>query len=173
MTKDERLARLLEIPPESSVLSHQSFVLRHQSRTTWSRRPTLYPVKLRAATWLVVATALAVLTPLYVAWAAPMEAIYHRSGMVLLLQATPYAVCALLWLPASSPGAMKVFLRLSIVLFVAACALNAPWLLHPGPAGDMVGLGYILICIVMTTAIVAISIIAYAALWWSGRHRAD
>lgn len=91
--------------------------------------------------------------------------------MVLLLQAVPYVVCAALWVPATSAGGMKVFLRLSIVLFLAACALNVPWLVHPGPAGDMVGLGYILICIVMTTAVVAISIVAYGALWWLGRRQ--
>ena len=129
----------------------------------------MHPVKVRAAAWLVAALVLAVLTPLYVAWAAPMEAVYHRSGMVLLLQAIPYIVCAALWLPARSARAMKVFLRLAMVLFLVACVLNGPWLVRPGPAGDMVGLGYILICIVMTTAIVAISGIAYAALWWGRR----
>ena len=130
----------------------------------------MYPVKARAAAWLVAALVLAVLTPLYVSWAAPSEAVYHRNGMVLLLQVIPYVVCAALWLPTGNPSAMKVFLRLSMVLFLVACALNVPWLVRPGPAGDMVGLGYILICIVMTTAIVAISGIAYAMLWWSGRR---
>jgi hypothetical protein len=130
----------------------------------------MHPVKRRAATWLFAALALAVLTPLYVARVAPSEAVYHRNGMVFLMQVIPYAVCAALWLPARHPSAPRFFLRLAIVLFVVACALYGPWLVHPGPGGDMVGLGYILICLVTTGAIVGISLIALVVFWWSARR---
>ena len=132
----------------------------------------MQPVKRTAAFVLFAAFALAFLTPLYVSFAAPSEAVYHRNGMVLLMQTIPYAVCGALWLPSRHPSAPKILLRLSILLLIAACLLYAPWWIHPGPGGDMVGLGYILICVVTTAAIVALSIIAFVALWWSDRRGA-
>lgn len=130
----------------------------------------MHPVKRTAAFVLFAAFAIAFLTPLYVSYAAPMEAVYHKNGMVLLMQAIPYAVCAALWLPLRDPRAPRILLRLAIVLLVVTCLLYAHWWLNPGPGGDMVGLGYILVCAVMTAAIVAISIIAFVAMWWSARR---
>ena len=64
-------------------------------------------------------------------------------------------------LPAHGASAPKIALGLSTALFVAACLLYVPVFLHPElVGGDMVGLGYILVCLVTTAAVVAISIIA-------------
>ena len=61
----------------------------------------------------------------------------------------------------------KIAFRLSTALFVAACLLYVPVFVHPEiVGGDMVGLGYILVCLVTTAAVVAISFVAFIVTWW-------
>jgi hypothetical protein len=121
------------------------------------------PLKRRAAMLLTGALSLAVLSPAYIAYALPQSAIYHRNVMVFAMQVIPYAVCAAIWLPMRDPAAPTIAYRLSILLFVAACLMYVPSFVRPRSSGDMVGLGYIIVCVVTTVAIVAISLIALVA----------
>ena len=127
------------------------------------------PSKRNAAVLLVAALALAVLTPLYISYLVPGSAVYHRNLMVFGLQATPYLVCAAIWLPLRSDGAARAAYWLSLALFVVACLLYLPSWVRPRSGGDMVGLGYILICLVTTGAIVVISVFVVVVSWWSRR----
>jgi len=114
-----------------------------------------------AAALLLGAMTLALMTPVYLIHVRPSSAIYHRNVFVFACQIIPYAVCAALWLPARGPTASKIGFGLSAALFVAACLLYIPVFVHPEfVGGDMVGLGYILVCLVTTAAVIAISIIA-------------
>lgn len=126
-------------------------------------------LKRNAAALLVAAMALAVLTPLYISYAVPGSAVYHRNVMVFGLQAIPYLVCAAIWLPLRSAGAAKAAYWLSLALFVVACLLYLPSWVRPRSGGDMVGLGYILICLVTTGAIVVISLFVIVVSWSSRR----
>ena len=118
-------------------------------------------LKRYAALLLLGAMTLALMTPAYLIHVRPGSAVYHRNPFVFASQVIPYAVCAVLWLPAHGASAPKIALGLSTALFVAACLLYVPVFLHPElVGGDMVGLGYILVCLVTTAAVVAISIIA-------------
>jgi len=118
-------------------------------------------LKRYAALLLLGAMTLALMTPAYLIHVRPSSAVYHRNPFVFASQVIPYAVCAVLWLPAHGASAPKIALGLSTALFVAACLLYVPVFLHPElVGGDMVGLGYILVCLVTTAAVVAISIIA-------------
>jgi hypothetical protein len=122
------------------------------------------PLKHRAAKLLIGATALAVLSPAYIAFALPDSAVYHRNSMVFTMQVIPYAVCAAIWLPLRDPGAPRIAYRLSMLLFVAACVLYLPSFVRPRSSGDMVGLYYIIVCVVSTVTIVGLSVIALVAL---------
>ena len=117
--------------------------------------------KRHAAALLLGAMTLALMTPAYLIHVRPSSAVYHRNLFVFACQIIPYAVCAVLWLPARFAEASKIAFGLSAALFAAACLLYVPVFVHPGMVGgDMVGLGYILVCIVTTAAVVAISIVA-------------
>ena len=128
------------------------------------------PLKRNTAILLGGSLALAVLTPLYISYAVPGSAVYHRNLFVFGMQATPYVVCAAIWLPWRDPRAPKVAFRLSLVLFAVACLLYLPSWVRPRTGGDMVVLGYLLICLVTTVAIVGFSVAAVIAFWWSGRR---
>jgi len=118
-------------------------------------------LKRYAALLLLAAMTLAVSTPAYLILVRPNSAIYHRNLYVFASQVIPYAVCAVLWLPARSPSAPKIAFGLSTTLFVAACLLYVPVFVNPDiVGGDMVFLGYIAVCLVTTAAVVAISMIA-------------
>jgi len=126
----------------------------------------MHPLKRRAALMVLVAGVFAVLTPLYVSYAAPSESVYHRNATVLLMQALPYAVCALLWLPARSESAPRIFYRFALGMVAVAALTNGAWWINPGPRGDMVGLGYILVCLVLTGLVVVASIVAFVGMRW-------
>lgn len=118
--------------------------------------------KRHAAALLLGAMTLALMTPAYLIHVRPSSAVYHRNLFVVACQIIPYAVCAVLWLPARFAGASKIAFGLSAALFTAACLLYVPVFVHPAMVGgDMVGLGYILVCLVTTTAVLAISVIAW------------
>ena len=89
--------------------------------------------------------------------------------MVFGLQVTPYLVCAAIWLPLRSDGAARAAYWLSLALFVVACLLYLPSWVRPRSGGDMVGLGYILVCLVTTGVIVVASVIILVASWLSRR----
>ena len=132
----------------------------------------LHPLKRYAAALLLGAMALAVSTPAYLIHVRPASAIYHRNLFVFASQVIPYAVCAALWLPSRNASAPKIAFGLSTALFVVACLLYVPIFVHPEiVGGDMIGLGYILVCLVTTAAVVLVSIVAFIATWWSGRSR--
>ena len=121
----------------------------------------MHPLKRRAAALLLGAMSLALMTPVYLIHARPDSEVYHRNAFVFACQIIPYALCAALWLPWRNPSAPRIAFGLGMLLFVAACALYVPVFLHPElGGGDMVGLGYILICLVTTGAVVVISIVA-------------
>ena len=119
-------------------------------------------LKRYAALLLLAAMTLAVLVPVYLILVRPNSAIYHRNLFVFASQVIPYAVCAAIWLPSRNPSAPKIAFGLSTALFVAACLLYVPVYVNPDlVGGDMVGLGYIAVCVVTTAAVLAISIIAF------------
>ena len=126
-------------------------------------------LKRYAAALLGAGGLFAVLTPAYLIRALPGSAVYHRSPAVFVMQAIPYLLCAALWLPSSNPRAPKVALGLSILLFAVAGVLYLPQWVHPRSGGDMVGLGYILACLVLTTTVLVVSIVAVVVSWWSAR----
>lgn len=129
-------------------------------------------MKRYAAALLGAGLLLAVLTPAYIIHAVPSSAIYHRSVWIFVMQVVPYAVGAALWLPSRNPSAPRIALGLSILLLIAACVLYVPRLVHPeAGGGDMVGLGYILVCLVTTAMVLAISLVAVIVTWWSARAR--
>ena len=135
------------------------------------RRQT-HPLKRYAAALLIGAMALALSTPAYLIHVRPGSAVYHRNLFVFASQVIPYAACAALWLPSRNPSAPKIAFRLSTALFVAACLLYVPVFAHPEiVGGDMVGLGYILVSLVTTAAVVAISLVAFVVTRWFGRTR--
>jgi len=132
-----------------------------RARHTIAGNHSVHQLKRYAALLLLGAMTLALMTPAYLIHVRPSSAVYHRNAFVFASQVIPYVVCAVLWLPASSASAPKIALGLSTALFVAACLLYVPVFMHPElVGGDMVGLGYILVCLVTTAAVVAISIIA-------------
>ena len=119
-------------------------------------------LKRYAALLLLAAMTLAVLVPAYLILVRPNSAIYHRNLFVFASQVIPYAVCAAIWLPSGNPSAPKIAFGLSTALFVAACLLYVPVYVNPDlVGGDMVGLGYIAVCVVTTAAVLAISIVAF------------
>jgi hypothetical protein len=128
-------------------------------------------LKRRAATMFIGAQALALLTPAYIVLVEPRSAVYHWNILVLLTQIIPYSVCASIWLPSRNENAPKIAFWLSALLLAAAGLWYAPMWLHPRSGGDMAGLGYILVCLVTTIAILGISLVAFLVTWWSGRNR--
>ena len=122
------------------------------------------PLKRYAAAMLIASMALALITPAYIAYAIPGSGVYHRNLMVLVTQTLPYFVCAVLWLPSRHPSAPRIVFNLATLLFAAACVLYVPSLVHPRSGGDMVGLFYIIACLVTTLAVVVISLIAFVVL---------
>ena len=132
-----------------------------QARHRIASNYSVHQLKRYAALLLLGAMTLALMTPAYLIHVRPGSAVYHRNPFVFASQVIPYAVCAVLWLPAPTASAPKIAVGLSTALFVAACLLYVPVFMHPElVGGDMVGLGYILVCLVTTAAVVAISIIA-------------
>jgi len=103
----------------------------------------------------------ALATPAYLIHVRPGSAVYHRNLFVFASQVIPYAVCAALWLPSRNASAPKIAFGLSTALFVAACLLYVPVFVHPEIVGGDMSLGYILVCLVTTAAVVAISFVAF------------
>jgi hypothetical protein len=129
----------------------------------------LHPLKRYAATLLIAALALAVLTPAYLVHAVPETAVYYTNIWLVVMQVVPYAVCAAIWLPMRHPSAPKTALRLSMLLFLAAVLLYLPVWIHPRSGGDMAALGYILVCMVTTGTVLVISMLVLVVSWWSRR----
>ena len=129
-------------------------------------------LKLWAAGLLLAGLALAVGTPLYLGLAAPHLSVYLLNPVILLGQAVPYVMCACLWLPWRLPAATKTALVLAGLLLIAALVLYLPMLWAPGAqGGDMIGLGFILIAIATTVALLLGSGIAALLLWLRLRGR--
>jgi|KBSMisStaDraftv2_1062788.scaffolds.fasta_scaffold410796_2 hypothetical protein len=123
-----------------------------------------------AAGLLFAGLLLAVGTPAYVAHAAPHLAVYLINPAILLVQAAPYVVCAVIWLPWRTPVARTPSLILAALLFVAALVVYLPILWTPAKnGGDMIGLAYILISVVTTAGVLLGSATAGLMLWLRGR----
>jgi hypothetical protein len=116
------------------------------------------PLKRRAAIFLGISLAIAVLTPLRIILALPNVSVYHGSPAIFAMQAIPYIVAGAIWLPAKDPGAPVIAYRLSLLLFAAACVIWLPLLVIPRSSGDMVGLGYILVFLATMVTIAVLSV---------------
>lgn len=130
----------------------------------------MHQLKRYAAALLLGGMTLALGVPAYLILVRPSSAVYHRNLVVVACQVLPYAVAAAIWLPARTPGAPRIALGVSTLLFVVACFLYVPVYVKPElVGGDMVGLGYILVCLATIAGILAISIVAFVVEWWTGR----
>ena len=123
-----------------------------------------------AAALLLAGLVLAVGTPIYVARAAPHLAGYLMHPALLLLQAMPYVVCAVIWLPWGARSAAISALTLAGLLFLASLIVYLPMLLAPGKqGGDMIGLAYVLVAGSMTAGVLIGSAVAGLVLWLRAR----
>jgi hypothetical protein len=124
-----------------------------------------------AAGLLTGALLLAVGTPAYVAHAEPSLASYLLHPSVFLLQALPYVVGAVLWVPAWTWRGDIISAVLSSLLLASALLLYLPVIWAPGQwGGDMIGLAFVAISGV-TTAVVLIVSAATALHSWLRRRR--
>ena len=123
-----------------------------------------------AAAFLIAGFVLAVGTPVYVSRAAPHLAGYLMHPTLFLLQATPYVVCAVIWLPWRTRSAAISALALAGLLFLASLMVYLPILLAPRKqGGDMIGLAYVLIAGAMTGGVLVGSAVAGMVLWLRAR----
>lgn len=123
-----------------------------------------------AAALLIAGLVLAVGAPVYVGRAAPHLAGYLMHPTLFLLQATPYVVCAVVWLPWRTRSAGISALALAGLLFLASLMVYLPILLAPGKqGGDMIGLAYVLIAGTMTGGVLVGSAVAGMVLWIRAR----
>ena len=118
------------------------------------------PLKRRAAIFLGISLAVAVLTPLRIILALPSDSIYHRNPTIFAMQAIPYLVAGGLWLPSRNPRAPLIAYGLSLLLFAAACVLWVPLLVIPRSSGDMVWLAYVMVFLATMAGIIGLSIAA-------------
>lgn len=114
---------------------------------------------------ILAAFVLAEVTPLYVVNAAPQMRTYLMHPMIFISQAIPFAVCALLWLPWKSASTAQGARILAVILFAITVAFVAPSWWSPGKhSGDMVGLGYIMGSIALTSVVLTGSFATYVVL---------
>jgi hypothetical protein len=130
------------------------------------------PSRLRryAAALLATGLALAVGTPLYVAWSDPYLAGYVTAPAVLIMQAAPFATCAAIWLPWHSRPAALSGLILAALLWLATLALALRVVTSGRGGGDMIGLWYALVPLLLTGGVLVGSGVAGVVL--ALRHRA-
>ena len=131
-----------------------------------SSRPDVPSAKRSAVGCLLGGLALTLVTPAYVAHAAPHLAGYLLHPTLFAVQVVPYLLCGVLWLPWRSGQAATTAFVLSLLLLLAAVIVYAPILWAPGArGGDMVGLAYVAISAAMTIAVLLASAAALLVLW--------
>jgi hypothetical protein len=115
--------------------------------------------------------ALAVVTPAYVAHAAPHLAGYLLHPALFLGQMVPYLLCGSLWLPWRAPETAPAALVLASLLLLAAVIFYVPMIWAPGAkGGDMIGVMYVGVSAALTIAVLLGSAVAVIIVWLG--HRA-
>jgi hypothetical protein len=119
-----------------------------------------------AAACLTVGLILAVGTPVVVGLASPSLAGYVLHPPLLVFQATPWLLCAGLWLPRGDPTSGRIALVLSSVMLVAALVLHVPvlWSLET-VGGDMSGIYFAGAAFGTTAFVVLGSLIGWMLRW--------
>jgi hypothetical protein len=124
-----------------------------------------------AVGFLAGGLALALGVPTYLALSSPRLSGMLGQRVLLLWQPVPYLVCGALWLPWGSDRAARAGRGLAGLLFAVSLALYGSMLLRPERlSGDMVGLGFILIGLVLTGGVVVLSFLVRMA-WWVKSRR--
>jgi hypothetical protein len=122
-----------------------------------------------AAGLLGVGLLLAVFTPARVVLSEPSMSGYLLHPSIFLLQALPYVIAAVLWVPAWRWGSGTASAVLSAILLAVAVALYVPVIWRPSRwAGDMIGLAIVLVCGVKVASVVVVTA-ATALLSWRQR----
>jgi hypothetical protein len=140
-----------------------------------SDEPVFWNRAKRKTAYLLVGTALLSMgTPLVVALTQPGARFYLLQPIVFVGQAFPNLLAAGLWLPWRSGRASRVGLWLAALLFAASALLYIPVMTGITPTGgDMIALGYILIALVTTAAIVVATIVGFGVSWFIHRRRSS
>jgi hypothetical protein len=129
-------------------------------------------LRLVAAAGLLAGLVLAVGTPAYVGWAAPHLAGYLHHPAIFLVQALPYSICAVFWLPWRRPDTDRAAAILALLLLIAAVVVYGPMLLRPGArGGDMIGLAFTAVSLVSTLVLLVLSVTAFIGLRLSAARR--
>jgi hypothetical protein len=130
--------------------------------------------KQRTAYFLVGTVLLTVGTPFIVALTQPGARFYLLQPIVFLGQSLPNLLAAGLWLPWRSERARTVGLRLAALLFAASALLYIPVMTGITPTGgDMIALGYVLMALVTTAAILVATIVGFGVSWFIHRRRSS
>jgi hypothetical protein len=109
---------------------------------------------------------LSVGTPVYLGLTHTGVASYLFKFPIFVAQALPYVVGAVVLLPWRSERPVRTARILAGVVFAGSLALYAPMLAGCFDlGGDMVGLGFFMIALFMTAAILLLSLIALGAPW--------
>jgi hypothetical protein len=125
-----------------------------------------------ATGFLLAGLLLALGTPVYLSHIAPGLSVYLMHPAILVGQASPYVVCAAIWLPWRSPMAAAPRLILAALLLVAAFIIYVPMLWASGQrGGDMIGLFYSIVSLVTTAGVLLGSATAGLILWLRLRAR--
>lgn len=120
----------------------------------------------RTLGFLLTGLVLAVGTPVYLAFTRGLE-VYLIDPTLLLAQAFPYLLACAFWAPYRTPPATSIGLGLAIVLLVTAGLIYIPMLTGLFPmGGDMVALTFIGVDAVTTLAVLVVTAIAYALLYF-------
>jgi hypothetical protein len=119
-----------------------------------------------AAAYLAVGLIVAVGTPVVVGLASPSLAGYVMHPPLIVFQATPWLLCAALWLPRRGPTSARIALVLSTVMLVGALVLYLPvlWSLET-MGGDMIGLYFAGASYGTTAFVVLGSFVGWILLW--------
>ena len=124
------------------------------------------PRKLYAAVLLIRGAILAVGTPMYLGYTVPRLTGYLLHWNLLVWQAVPYVLCGVLWLPRSTPIAVRVANLLAGMMLLATIVLYVPMWMDPSRlTGDLVGLRFVFISMVEGTVLLAVSCVVLVGLW--------
>lgn len=115
---------------------------------------------------LLGALTLAVGTPGYLAVADPELRGYLLHPAIFIVQAAPYLVAGMFWLPFRTKPATTVAQWVAGALLLAACLLYVPMLTGFVPmGGDMVGLAFVAITVATISAITVVTVVAWGLLY--------
>jgi hypothetical protein len=124
-------------------------------------------IQWRILYFLAGGLALAVGTPAYLGLSHRDLSVYLLHPMIFGCQILPYAVGAALWLPWRSPAISAIGQILAGILFLSSALLYLPLLTGlTHLSGDMIGLSFILVAIVTTSAVVLVTVAAFGFHWF-------